>query len=108
MAPGNREEKKTGAVVLGYTWRIIPGLVSGEDHPYLQAMKRPFIRGITPFRGLTITMFINHLLTGMILQVYTPGSLTARPCKMVVQKTILSYWVWVTFQGRAVKLREGR
>ena len=24
-------------------------------------MKRPFIRGITPFRGLTITMVINHL-----------------------------------------------
>jgi len=27
---------------------------------------RPFGRGrITPFRGLTITMVINHLLTGM-------------------------------------------
>ena len=35
-------------------------------------MKRPFIRGpITPFRGLTtVTMVINHLLTGMILQAW--------------------------------------
>ena len=41
------------------------------SNPYLQAIKRPFIRGITPFRGLTITMVINHLSTshGMVLQV---------------------------------------
>ena len=32
-------------------------------------MKRPFGRGITLLRGLTITMVINHLLNGMILQV---------------------------------------
>ena len=32
-------------------------------------MERQFIRGMTPFRGLTITMVINYLLTGMILQV---------------------------------------
>jgi len=33
-------------------------------------MKRPFGRGITPFRGLTtVTMVIDHLLNGMILQV---------------------------------------
>ena len=32
------------------------------SNPHLQAMKRPFGRGpITPFRGLTITMVINHL-----------------------------------------------
>ena len=35
-------------------------------------MKRPFGRGITPVKGLAITMLINHLLTGMILQVYSP------------------------------------
>ena len=44
------------------------------SNPYLQAMKRPFIRGITPFRGLTITMVINHLLNGMILQVQLGNS----------------------------------
>ena len=32
-------------------------------------MKRRFGRGIPPIRGLAITMVINHLLTGMILQV---------------------------------------
>ena len=32
---------------------------------------KAFIRGRrTPFRGLTITMVINHFLTGMILQVF--------------------------------------
>ena len=30
---------------------------------------RPFGRGITLLRGLTITMVINHILTWMILQV---------------------------------------
>ena len=30
---------------------------------------KSFGRGITPFRGLTITMVINHFLNGMILQV---------------------------------------
>ena len=29
----------------------------------------PFIRGTTPVRGRKLTMVINHLLTGMILQV---------------------------------------
>ena len=32
-------------------------------------MKRPFGKGTTLLRGLAITMVINHLLTGMILQV---------------------------------------
>ena len=37
-----------------------------------------------------------------------PGSLTARPWKMVGKEDDpASYWVSVTFQGRAVKLREG-
>ena len=42
-------------------WLGSPLFISHED--------RPFIRGITLFRGLTITMVINHLLFGMILQV---------------------------------------
>ena len=33
-------------------------------------MNRPFGRGITLLGGLTITMVINHLVTGMILQVW--------------------------------------
>ena len=43
-------------------------------------MERPFVKGTTPVRGLTITMVINHLLNGMILKVIRPyfkgGSLT--------------------------------
>ena len=49
------------------TWRIIPvskWLVTPIYKPF-----RSFGRGITSVRGLTITMVINHLLTGMILQV---------------------------------------
>ena len=49
-------------------WRIIPvskWLVTPIYKPF-----RPFVRGITLLRGLTITMVINYLLTGMILQVY--------------------------------------
>ena len=34
-----------------------------------------------------------------------PRSLTARPWKMDGWKTILSYWVLLTFQGQTVKLR---
>ena len=33
---------------------------------------RPFGSGTTPVRGLTITMVINHLLSGVILQVESP------------------------------------
>ena len=41
------------------TWRIIPvskWLVTPIYKPF-----RPFVRGTTPVRGLTITMVINHL-----------------------------------------------
>ena len=44
------------------------------NNPYLYAMKRPFVRGTTPVRGLTITMVANYLLNGMILQVCPPGN----------------------------------
>ena len=50
-----------------FTWRKIPvrkWLVTLTYKPF-----RPFGRGTTLFRGLTITMVINHLLTAMILQV---------------------------------------
>ena len=40
------------------TWRFIP--VSSQDHPHLSAIKRSL-------RGLTITMVVNRLLTGMIV-----------------------------------------
>ena len=49
------------------TWRIIPvrkWLVTPVYKPFTA-----FGRGITLLRGLTITMVIGHLLTGMILQV---------------------------------------
>ena len=36
-----------------------------------------------------------------------PGSLTARPFKNGAWKTILSYWVLATFQGRTVKNFKG-
>ena len=48
------------------TWRIIPfskWLVTPIYNPF-----RPIARGITPFRDL-LTMVINHLQNGMILQV---------------------------------------
>ena len=54
------------------TWRIIPvskQLVTSIYKPF-----RPFVRGTTPFRGLTITMVINHLQvlgwSSKYLQVY--------------------------------------
>ena len=53
--------------ILRATWRIIPvskWLVTPTYKPF-----RPFGKGTTLLRGLTITMVINHLLTGMILQV---------------------------------------
>ena len=46
-------------LLLDYTWRIIPvskWLVTPIYKPF-----RPFIRGITLPRGLTITMVINHV-----------------------------------------------
>ena len=44
-------------------------LVSGEDHPHLQAMKFGHLEGVPqPQLGDLLTMVINHLLTGMILQ----------------------------------------
>ena len=49
------------------TWRIIPAskwLVTPTDSPF-----RPFGRGITHLGDL-LSMVINHLLTGMILQVW--------------------------------------
>ena len=52
----------------GATRRIIPfskWLVTPSHKPF-----RSFGRGITPVRGLTITMVINPLLNGMILQVW--------------------------------------
>ena len=44
------------------TWMIIPWRVSGEDHPYLSAMKRPFGRGPTTLlRGVLLTIVANYL-----------------------------------------------
>ena len=37
----------------------------------------------------------------------TPSKFNSSPLKNGAWKTILSYWVSVTFQGRTVKLREG-
>ena len=50
---------------LGGSSQLASRLVTSIYKPF-----GPFIRGITPFRGLTITMVVNHLLTGMILQGY--------------------------------------
>ena len=58
-----------------HTWRIIPGLVSSQDHPHLKAMKRPSGRGpTTPGLGdlrspWLLTTYPSH---GMILQVSCP------------------------------------
>ena len=56
-----------------HTWRIIPGLVSSQDHPHLKAMKRPFGRGpTTPGLGDLLTspwLLTTYPSHGMILQV---------------------------------------
>ena len=52
---------------------------------------RPFIRGITPCGGLTITMVINHLLTGMILQV---GDEKNCPVIYLGIKTLVGWVIW--------------
>ena len=45
-------------------------MVSGLDHPpFISHKFRPFRKGTTLLRGLT-NRVINHLLNGMILQVY--------------------------------------
>ena len=75
----------------GLTWRIIPvskWLVTPIYKPF-----RPFIRGITPFRGLTITMVINHL------QVLGWSSL--RMSLNTAKNFLLRGWHWrSTFQHR--------
>ena len=55
---------------------------------------RPFGRGITLLRGLTITMVINHILAGMILQVVvsraawsTPPALPQAVCPTMKRRT---------------------
>ena len=61
------------------TWRIIPvskWLVTPIYRPF-----RPFVKGITLLRGLTITMVISHLLNGMILQVYVLPLLLPTPAR---------------------------
>ena len=71
LLKGDASTKKTpqeqgGPLLLGGSSH----LVSSQDHPQLQAMERPFGRGpTTPVRELTITIVINHFLTGLILQV---------------------------------------
>ena len=49
-------------IQMGHTWRIIPGLVSGEELAHFQAMMG-HLEGVPrcPTQGLTITMVINHL-----------------------------------------------
>ena len=54
----------------GGTWRIIPDSKWLGSPTFIRHEVRPFGRGPTTLlRGLTITMVINHLLSGMILQV---------------------------------------
>ena len=53
------------------TWRIIP--VSKWLVTFIYEPFSPFGRGITLLRGLTITMVISHLLTGLILQEASSG-----------------------------------
>ena len=68
MSRNHRNRNRKREKHLSPTWRIIPvskWLVTPIYKPF-----KSFIRGIIPFRGLTITMVINHLLNlnGMILQ----------------------------------------
>ena len=47
------------------TWRIMQLRIRG----WLRGLFPPFITRLTLLRGRKLTMVINHLLTGMILQV---------------------------------------
>ena len=70
------------------TWRIIPvskWLVTPIYKPF-----RPFGRGTLPYLGDLLTMVINHLLNGMILQVcaFTRWTLLALGVSMPPTSTI--------------------
>ena len=71
------------------TWRTIP--VSKWLVTPIYKPVRPFGRGTTLLRGLTITMVINHLPSGMILQV---GDYTTQLCggynKPLLQGSLLN------------------
>ncbi len=49
----------------GPTWRIIP------VNKWFTTMVSKWLEGEQPYLGGLLTMVINHLLTGMILQLYT-------------------------------------
>ena len=70
-----------------HTWRIIPvskWLVTPIYKPF-----RPFTRGITPFRGLTITMVIDHLRPSWDGPPSTDPS--ASVCLVVVRRSSSSF-----------------
>ncbi len=70
------------------------------NHPFVHRVWNHYFHH-HPFWGVNTPILGNtHIIH--------PRSLTVRPCKMVVKEDFcLSHWVSVTFQGRAVKLREG-
>ena len=73
-------------------------------------MKRPFGRGLTLLRGPTITMGINHLLNGMILQV--PLFLLGISIHLPLSTSGRSLWspsdtIHVAFVSQVLRLRFG-
>ena len=64
------------------TWRIIP--VNKWLVTPIYKSFRPFGRGTTLLRGQKLTMVINHLVTGMLIQVGAMG-----PC------SFFSMWLWL-------------
>ena len=59
------------------------GVAYLEDHPHLEAMERPFGRGITLVGGLPITMVINHFLPSLKLRAKAPENTPFLPQKEI-------------------------
>ena len=55
------------------TWRIIPGLISRLGSPPFPSHKQNHLEGEQPYLGDLLTMLIDHLLDGTILQVFVFG-----------------------------------
>ena len=92
-----------------YHLPYVPIFLSSQDHAFRRFL--PPRKDDWQFRG-----FIQHrpkqpscckVALMHVVEKHTPPKFNSSPLKNAGWKTILSYWVSVTFQGRAVKLLGG-